>query len=129
MLSCLVQPVGEAPVLPPKVRQAKVVEAGPTRNRDWVHDPEGFFLVLVDREAGLLVCEHYTKDGTLNEVIRGTKAGDISNTAIKRGLLSRLDHAAYLGRELAKAEIALALDLTYAQDARLGARTQASGLE
>ncbi len=119
--SCLAQPKGALPMLPPKVRQSKVVEAELTRNRDWVHDPEGFFVVLLDREAGLLICEHYTRDGTLNEVIKGTKANDIANTAIKRGLLSRLDHAAYLGRELAKAETALALGLPYTQDAPLAA--------
>ena len=38
-------------------------------------------------------------------------------TAIERGLLTRLDHAAYLGRELARAEHALSSGETYAQDA------------
>jgi tetrahydromethanopterin S-methyltransferase subunit A len=32
----------------------------------------------------------------------------------------RLDHAAYLGRELAKAEAALSNGITYEQDAALG---------
>lgn len=120
---CRAQPKGELAVLPPKVRQAKVIEAEPIRNRDFLHDPEGFFLVLLDRETRVIVCEHYTQEGTLNEVLKGKRANDIANTAIKRGLLSRLDHAAYLGRELAKAEAALAMDLPYTQDAPLGART------
>ena len=38
-------------------------------------------------------------------------------TAIDRNLLSRLDHAAYLGRELSRAEGALAPDNHYVQDA------------
>ncbi len=114
--SCLAQPCGEVPPLPRKTHQMKALYAEPTRNRDWVYDPEGFFVVLLDRDAKALVCEHYTPDGTLNEVIRGTKAADIANTAIRRGLLSRLDHAAYLGRELAGAEAALALGLPYIQD-------------
>ncbi len=87
--------------LPPSIHQPKTIEAQPPAKREWVHDPEGFFLVLLDREHGahgVIVCEHYTKEGTLNEVIRGERAGDIANTAIRRGLLSRLDHAAYLGR-------------------------------
>jgi len=46
-------------------------------------------------------------DSLINEVIRGESAEDIANTVIKRGLLSRLDHAAYLGREPAKAEMVL----------------------
>jgi tetrahydromethanopterin S-methyltransferase subunit A len=42
-------------------------------------------------------------------------------TAIDRNLLSRLDHAAYLGRELASAEGGLAPGDHYVQDAALGA--------
>jgi len=38
-------------------------------------------------------------------------------TAIEGGLLIRLDHAAYLGRELTRAEHALSSGETYAQDA------------
>lgn len=53
------------------------------------------------------------------EVIKGASAEDIANTIIKRGLLSRLDHAAYLGRELAKAETALNLSIPYKQDETL----------
>lgn len=65
----------------------------------------------------MLVCEHYTKEGVLDETIRGTRAEDVAYTAIKHGLLSRLDHAAYLGRELARAETALKLGQPYTQDA------------
>jgi len=38
---------------------------------------------------------------------------------IKNKLISRFDHAAYLGRELFKAEIALAKGLPYTQDSPL----------
>jgi tetrahydromethanopterin S-methyltransferase subunit A len=38
-------------------------------------------------------------------------------TAIERNLISRLDHAAYLGRELARAEYALSSGEPYVQDA------------
>jgi tetrahydromethanopterin S-methyltransferase subunit A len=100
----------------------KVVAARAQERREWVHDPEGFFVVLVDREAGDIVCEHYAKDGVHDETIRGLRATDVANTAVRRGLLSRLDHAAYLGRELAKAESALALNLPYTQDEPLGER-------
>ena len=34
-------------------------------------------------------------------------AAEVYMTAIERGLLTRLDHAAYLGRELARAEHAM----------------------
>ncbi len=112
----LSRPAGETMPLAPKVRQVKLVEAEPVRNRDWVADPEGYFVVLLDRGEKALVCEHYTTDGAQNEVIRGTGASDIASTAIRRGLLSRLVHAAYLGRELARAETALKMGLPYTQD-------------
>jgi dihydropteroate synthase len=35
---------------------------------------------------------------------------------IERALISRLDHAAYLGREIEKAMIALKYNLKYSQD-------------
>jgi tetrahydromethanopterin S-methyltransferase subunit A len=71
---------------------------------------------MLDKESSIIVCEHYNEEGILNEVIRGNTAEDIVLTAIKRGLVSRLDHAAYLGSELAKAETALGLELSYIQD-------------
>jgi len=46
----------------------------------------------------------------------GRRARDILNTIIDMGLVSRLDHAGYLGRELERAEIALGLKRDYVQD-------------
>jgi tetrahydromethanopterin S-methyltransferase subunit A len=110
-------------VLPPRRSVPKVVAARAQERREWVHDPEGFFVVLLDRGAGEIVCEHYTKDSVHDETIHGPRAADVANTAVRRGLLSRLDHAAYLGRQLAKAESALALSLPYTQDEPLQATT------
>ncbi|MCL5959194.1 MAG: DUF4346 domain-containing protein [Chloroflexi bacterium] len=112
----LARPKEAPPILPPKIQMPKMIEAQRVSNREWVHDSEGFFVILLDRDAQAIVCEHYTTDGTLDEVIRGVRAEDVAKLAIKRGLLSRLDHAAYLGRELAKAEASLALGLLYVQD-------------
>ncbi|MGZ3602935.1 MAG: DUF4346 domain-containing protein [Ktedonobacterales bacterium] len=109
-------------LLLPKWSTPKMVEVRAQERREWVHDPEGFFVVLLDRAAAAIVCEHYTKDGVHDETIRGPRAADVANTAVRRGLLSRLDHAAYLGRELAKAESALTLSLAYTQDTPLGAQ-------
>lgn len=110
------KPKGVTPTFPSKVQISKVVEAVPRSNREWTHDPEGFFLLFIDRDAKIIMCEHYIEEGLTNEVVRGVSAEDIANTIIKRGLLSRLDHAAYLGRELAKAETALNLGIPYTQD-------------
>jgi dihydropteroate synthase-like protein len=48
--------------------------------------------------------------------VAGRDARDILNTIIEKGLVSRLDHAGYLGRELERAEIALRLKRSYVQD-------------
>jgi tetrahydromethanopterin S-methyltransferase subunit A len=81
-----------------------------------VSDPSGWFVVYVDRRRRTLSLEHYRKEGVLDSVIEGATAAELYVPAIERNLVSRLDHAAYLGRELTRAERALALGETYAQD-------------
>jgi tetrahydromethanopterin S-methyltransferase subunit A len=81
-----------------------------------VQDPAGFLVVYVDRAAGSLALEHYTNAGVLDFLITGGTAVAVYSEAIAQGLLSRLDHAAYLGRELARAESALRTGEPYVQD-------------
>jgi tetrahydromethanopterin S-methyltransferase subunit A len=88
-------------------------------------DRAGFFIVLPQSQKGLIVCEHYENDGRLAHVIEGRQAALIASTIVERGFVTQLDHAAYLGRELAKAEAALSDGITYEQDAALGRLTAA----
>jgi len=83
-------------------------------------DKAGFFVVLPQPATGLIFCEHYENSGRLAHVIEGRQAAVIAATVIQEGLVTQLDHAAYLGRELAKAEIALQTGAHYEQDAALG---------
>jgi len=83
-------------------------------------DKAGFFVVLPQAATGRIICEHYENNGRLAHVIEGREGAVIATTAIEQGLLTQLDHAAYLGRELAKAEIALKTGSQYEQDAALG---------
>lgn len=83
-------------------------------------DPAGFFIVLPNKASSIIVCEHYENSGRLAHVIEGKEAALIAATVVESGLITRLDHAAYLGRELAKAEFALKTGTTYIQDAALG---------
>jgi tetrahydromethanopterin S-methyltransferase subunit A len=53
------------------------------------------------------VIEHYCNDGLLTAVIEAANATDGYTSVLAAGLVSRLDHAAYLGRELARGEHAL----------------------
>lgn len=82
-----------------------------------VSDPSGYFVVYVDRPRSLLVMEHYRNDGVLDAILEGGHAAEIYMPVIDKGFLSRLDHAAYLGRELARAERSLAFGEEYIQDA------------
>jgi tetrahydromethanopterin S-methyltransferase subunit A len=83
-------------------------------------DKAGFFIVLPQAATGLIICEHYENSGRLAHVIEGRQAAVIAATVVEEGLVTQLDHAAYLGRELAKAEVALKTGAHYEQDAALG---------
>lgn len=82
-----------------------------------ISDPAGYFVIFVDRVRKLLSLEHYENNGVLTTIIEAKSAAHIYMTAIDRRLLTRLDHAAYLGRELARAEEALRSGEFYVQDA------------
>lgn len=80
-----------------------------------VLDPAGFLVIFPDRRRGLVV-EHYQKDGVLHCIVEGSTAVAVGAAAAERGLVSRLDHAVYLGRELARAEENLRTGTPYVQD-------------
>ena len=82
-----------------------------------VSDPAGYFVVYVNRQRQRLVLEHYHNNGVLDVVVEGTSPAELYIPAVEQGLVSRLDHAAYLGRELAQAEHALESGEPYIQDA------------
>tara|TARA_Y100000590_G_scaffold18275_1_gene21787 strand:+ start:52314 stop:52703 length:390 start_codon:yes stop_codon:yes gene_type:complete len=91
--------------------------------KDWVMDPKGYFLIYVDKKEGLLrvgYCK-FSKLGNKPEndmvaEIVGKTAIEIVNTLIKENYISSLQHAADMGIELSKAELALKNNLNYTQD-------------
>ena len=98
----------------------------PAHRRQWLQlDPGGYFFIQLDREKHELVLEHFTSEKKLTHVIRGRAADVVYHTAIAEKLLTQLDHAAYLGAELAKAETALYNNLNYEQDKKLRLSTYA----
>lgn len=84
----------------------------------WHLDTAGCFKIeLTDDEIHKGRLHHGKIIARNNNIsIAGSTAKDILDTIIERGLISRIDHAAYLGRELMKAEIALKFKRSYSQD-------------
>jgi dihydropteroate synthase-like protein len=99
---------------------AKVMEA-PEISEYTTLDSEGMFKISIDRIESALIAAHYTsRDMTKPiNIIKGKTADDVYTKIVAMGLVTRLDHAAYLGSELAKAEIAISTGKEYIQDNQL----------
>lgn len=82
-------------------------------NYKFTQDPAGSFKINVIN--GQIMAVHYLKmKPTI--AIYGQTAKEIYDEIITRKLVSRIEHAAYLGQELQKAEDALKLGKNYVQD-------------
>ena len=110
-------------------RIKKRIEAKYHKINDWVMDPKGYFLIAIDREKKMLRVGYCIfkklSNKPINEmisVISGKTAIEIVNTLIKYKYISSLQHAADMGIELCKAEIALKNRLDYIQDKDLKIR-------
>ncbi len=104
-------------------------------------DPNGYFIIKVNLKKEEIILEHYlnkindegyaldpktnepikcdSKETKIyNEIFRGKSAKEIGIliTEKRNDLISRFDHALYLGRELQKAEECLYKKMTYVQD-------------
>ncbi len=93
--------------------------AEPHPTEEWVKDPQGYFTIRPDPGKGEIVAEHHENSGRLVRRMSGISAEDLYHHIIRDSLISRQDHAAYLGRELAKAEAAMKNGLDYEQDSDL----------
>ena len=101
-----------------RVQLVEVTEAKPaTRLR---LDPQGYFVVLIQKGKNPLYVQHYSNDGRLKHIVEGKDAATVCSTIVEMGLVSQLDHAAYLGRELAKAQLSLRTQMKYVQDKAQG---------
>ena len=79
-------------------------------------DKAGYFVVYPNARRQELMVEHYSNQGALDCVLEGSSPASLYSEAIERKLLTRLDHAAYLGRELARAEQSLKTGEPFVQD-------------
>lgn len=105
-------------------------------------DPGGYFVIYLDREAGLIYAKHFTNviddrglaiDPETGKVIPARKKVERTHTTVFSARTAKelcvkifeesqpppitlLDHAAYLGREFVRAEVALLTGEEYVQD-------------
>lgn len=105
-------------------------------------DPGGYFLIYLDREAGLICAKHFTNviddrglavDPDTGKVIPARSKVERTHSDIFTGRTAKelcvkifeetkpcpvtmLDHAAYLGREFVQAQLALIAGKEYIQD-------------
>ena len=95
---------------------AEVIHAKYDRIRDWKMDPAGYFLIKINKEDQTIEAGFCKQANKVEKVIRGKTAIEVFNTIIRENLVSTLQHAADLGAELQKAEIALKQKIKYVQD-------------
>jgi tetrahydromethanopterin S-methyltransferase subunit A len=78
-------------------------------------DKAGYF--VIQPQDGAILVEHYDYKDRLIRVIEGKDARTIYWTLINNGWVSKMDHAAYLGKELLRAELSLKHGFPFVQDA------------
>ena len=79
-------------------------------------DEAGYFVILPLPEKGIISVEHYSYDDKLLRTIEGKDARSLYWTIIENNWVTQLSHGAYLGKELAKAELSLVHSFKYVQD-------------
>jgi dihydropteroate synthase-like protein len=84
-------------------------------------DSQGVFRIIVDRNAETIVALHFatSEADKPSNIVKGETAEAVYAKIVEMGLVTRLDHASYLGSELAKAEVALKTGKEYIQDRTL----------
>ncbi len=70
---------------------------------------------------------YYDSKNTLKYTFAGINTSQIIQSIIERKLISRLDHAAYLGKEIEKAIFALKNKLNYIQGRELQLKDKVGG--
>lgn len=82
----------------------------------WDPDPKGYFTIKPFFSKKKIFVRFYNYRHKLKHTFSGISTMQIIHEFVRRKLLSRLDHAAYLGKEIEKAMLALKYRLNYVQD-------------
>ena len=104
-------------------REIPLINAKKIPRKDVILDPNGFFVIEIDRVKKEIRVEYYSnvyrKDkivsGILEIVFKGKKADSLCDTIVKNVPNLLRTHYMYLGRELQKAETSLETNKDYFQ--------------
>ncbi|MBI2664392.1 DUF4346 domain-containing protein [Candidatus Woesearchaeota archaeon] len=83
------------------------------------YDPKGYFLIRINPETKRIEVGLCRQNNVILKKWAGDGAKQLCQAILKSGAVSRLDHAAYLGRETLKAEVSIKLGKEYVQDSDL----------
>jgi len=100
--------------------ETQIITAAEKR-KSLLFDPKGCFKIMIDRANEAIAALYFStsKRDKPTVIIKGKTAEDVYVKIVEMSLVTRLDHVAYLGSELAKAEIALKTGKEYIQDSSL----------
>ncbi|MBI4683252.1 MAG: DUF4346 domain-containing protein [Nitrospirae bacterium] len=79
-------------------------------------DKAGYFVILPQKKKAAILVEHYSYDNKLIRKIEGKNSRDIYLTIINNKWVTDLGHAAYLGKELSRAELSIKKGYKFVQD-------------
>lgn len=95
------------------LKDVVVIHAAPWARSSLVLDPKGYFLIRLHEgniEIGLVNWQH-----EMVKIVKGNNIIDLMHEMIKQEMVSRLDHAAYLGIQLERAAHCLRNNLEFVQ--------------
>jgi len=104
-------------------KEVPLIKAKKTPRKDVTLDPNGFFVIEVDRKQGEIRVEYYSNvyknkkivSGILEKVFLENKADALCDTIVKNVPNLLPEHYMYLGRELQRAQCALKNNRKYVQ--------------
>ena len=112
--SCDCSSEHESTVKPAVIFDMPTIQAQPPAHVEM--DRAGYFVIIPRAEKDDIVVEHYSYDNKLLRTIQGRDSRCIYSTIIQNSWVSQLSHAAYLGKELTRAELSLKHGFKFVQD-------------
>lgn len=104
-------------------KEVPLIKAKKTPQKDVILDPNGFFVIEIDRKQDEIRVEYYSNvykekrivSGILEKVFTGSKADSLCDTIVKNVPDLLPAHYIYLGREIQRAQCALEKNKKYVQ--------------